>query len=151
MRPLPLLASTLTVLALAGCKPAPVLSLESASIVASAVPDRPAVGYFTLHGGPTDQYLEFASAPYANRVEMHETVSENGRIAMRPIERVPVPAGSTVEFKPGGKHLMIFGLMPYAVEQGRTQLVLRFSDGSTVTYNAVVRRQGQTTQSQPTG
>lgn len=144
MRALSHIALTLAAVLLAGCEKPPELALESASIVASAVPDRPAVGYFKLHGGPTDEYIEFASTPYANRVELHETLSEGGRTTMRPIERVPVPAGSVVEFKPGGKHLMIFGLMPYAVEQGRTLLVLRFSNGSTVTYNAAVTRQGQT-------
>ena len=130
-------------LSLAACSSKPVLGVETASIWVNPVPDRPAAGYVTIKGGPVDQYLEFATVPYAQRTEMHETVSEGGRSAMRRIQRVPVPAGGTVEFRPGGKHLMIFGLSPTAVKEGRTPMVLRFSDGSEVSYNAFVRTQGQ--------
>lgn len=143
MRPLFAHAAALAMLALTACQPDPVLGVETASIVVSPVPDRPAAGYFVLKGGPVDEVLEFASVPYAGRTEMHETVSENGRMAMRAIERVPVPARSTVRFEPGGKHLMIYGLSPSALKEGRTQIVLRFSDGSQAFYRAFVRAQGQ--------
>ncbi len=143
MTPLARLVPFALAAALSACSPDPVLGVETASIWVSPVPGRPAAGYVTIKGGPTDQYLEFATVPYAQRTEMHETVTEGGRTTMKPILRVPVPARATVEFRPGGRHLMIFGLSPTAVTEGRTPMVLRFSDGSEVSYNAFVRVQGQ--------
>ncbi len=128
---------------LAACSPDPVLGVETASIQVSPIEGRPAAGYVTIKGGPTDQFLEFASVPYAQRTELHETVTQGGRTTMRQIQRVPIPAEGTVEFRPGGKHLMIFGLSPTAIREGRTPMVLRFSDGSEVSYNAFVRTMGQ--------
>ena len=143
MRPLPAFAAALAGLALPACQADPVLGVETASIVVNPAPGRPAAGYFVLKGGPVDEVLEFASVPYAGRTEMHETVSVNGAMTMRAIERVPVPARSTVRFEPGGRHLMIYGLSPSALKEGRTQIVLRFSDGSQAFYRAFVRTQGQ--------
>ena len=117
MRPLPIFVATLATLATPGCQSEPVLGVESASIVVSPVPNRPAAGYFVLKGGPVDEVLEFASVPYAGRTEMHETVNADGRMSMRGIERVPVPSGSTLRFEPGGKHLMIYRPQPDGTER----------------------------------
>ena len=44
------------------------------------------------------------------RVEMHETMTENGVSRMRPLARVAIGLGDVVAFEPGGMHLMLFGL-----------------------------------------
>ena len=133
----------LAALALTACQSEPVLGIESARIVVNPAPGRPAAGYFVLRGGPIDEVLEFASVPYAGRTEMHETTNLHGRMTMRAVERVPVPARSTIRFEPGGKHLMIYDLSPSALKEGRTQIVLRFSDGSQAFYRAFVGTPGQ--------
>lgn len=143
MRPQLLLATALSTVAVTACQPDPVLGVESAKIVVNPAPGRPAAGYFVLTGGPIDEVLEFASVPYAGRTEMHETTAVGGRMSMRKLERVSVPARSTIRFEPGGKHLMIYGLSPSALKEGRTQIVLRFSDGSQAFYRASVQSPGQ--------
>ena len=132
-------------LTLAACdKPPESIGLKSGAVVANPMPGRPSSAYFTLVNGPKDVVLEYARVPLAVRTEMHETVDEGGTMAMKPIERVPIPANTTLEFKPGGKHLMVFDLDQTAVRTGRAEIQLRFNDGTQIKYNAPVTVMGQT-------
>lgn len=53
----------------------------------------------------------------AGAIELHETVNDNGVMKMEPHpEGFEIPAGGTLELKPGGKHVMLLGLTkPLAV------------------------------------
>ena len=134
-----------TALLLTACDKAPEsIGLKAGEVVVNPVPGRPAVAYFTLVNGPQDLVLDYARVPLAVRSEMHETVNEGGRMVMRPIDRVPIPANTTLEFKRGGKHLMVFDLDPTATRLGRAEIQLRFSDGSQIKYDAPVTVMGQT-------
>ena len=136
--------ATAAALALAACdKPPESIGLKSGAVVANPVSGRPSAAYFTLVNGPKDLVLEYARVPLAVRTEMHESATVNGKMVMTPIERVPIPAGSTLEFKPGGKHLMVFDLDPTALRVGRAEIQLRFNDGSQISYNAPVSVMGQ--------
>ncbi|MBX9927136.1 MAG: DUF1775 domain-containing protein [Hyphomicrobiaceae bacterium] len=44
------------------------------------------------------------------RTEIHETTSVDGIMRMRHVGEIVIPAGATVELKPGGLHIMIMGL-----------------------------------------
>ena len=69
-------------------------------------------GYLTLYNGTTrTDTLTGVSTDAAERVEIHESVrGENGVTGMRPAGRLPVEAGSSLELKPGGFHLMLIQL-----------------------------------------
>ena len=54
--------------------------------------------------------LTAASSSYAKKVEFHTHQHVDGMMKMRPVDTVDVPAGSSVTFKPGGIHLMLFGV-----------------------------------------
>jgi copper(I)-binding protein len=130
--------------ALAGCggREAPVAG--EAWVRLAAVPGRPAAAYFTLHGGAkpaTLAGLEIAGVP---RVEMHESrMTGNGMMAMDAVASVPVPAGATVKFAPGGYHAMLFGV-PASVRPGGTLTMrFRFADGSAVEAPAKVVGAGE--------
>lgn len=69
-------------------------------------------GYLTVmnHGDAPDRLIK-VEAPFAERAEIHESSVEDGVAKMREIEGgVVVKPGETVEFAPGGKHLMFVGL-----------------------------------------
>lgn len=67
--------------------------------------------YFHLHnGGPASVRLLGAHAGTVRAIEMHETVQRDGVARMRRLDGVEVPAGGSVRFEPGGKHLMLFGV-----------------------------------------
>lgn len=58
----------------------------------------------------TDAVLTSATLEGAKRVEIHTHTHENGVMKMREIAELPIKAGQTVTLKPGGLHLMIFGI-----------------------------------------
>lgn len=69
-------------------------------------------GYLTIkNDGSESDRLVSVSAPFAAKAEIHQSSVEDGVAKMRQIEGgVEVPPGQTVEFAPGGKHLMFVGL-----------------------------------------
>ena len=50
------------------------------------------------------------TTPVAGTAEVHEMKMEGDVMRMRPVPKVDLPAGRTVEFKPGGYHLMLMDL-----------------------------------------
>lgn len=68
-----------------------------------------AAGYFTINNG-SDKAVELTgvSSPSFGRMEMHETVMADGMMAMNELSSVNIAPGASVEFKPGGNHLMLF-------------------------------------------
>ena len=66
-------------------------------------------GFFTVtnSGGETDRLVR-ASTPAAAMVEIHRSLMVDGVMRMEPVAGgVEIPAGATVEFAPGGLHLML--------------------------------------------
>lgn len=53
--------------------------------------------------------LTTVSLDCADKVELHETVESAGRVSMVGLADVTLPAGATISFQPGGKHLMVSG------------------------------------------
>ena len=71
-----------------------------------------AAAYFTvLNRGRGDDRLIEARSPAAVSGSLHSSSSADGVARMRPIERgVAIPGLGSVEFKPGGNHVMLTGL-----------------------------------------
>ncbi len=127
---------------LVACAPDP-LTVTDPRVVLPAVPGRPGAAYFTIKGGVDKETLVDVSSTSAVRAELHESGRANGMMSMRRLEAgVPVPAGATVSFAPGGKHVMLFDINPALKTGGPVQLKLRFASGLTVTANAVAEATG---------
>ena len=76
----------------------------------------------------------------ASVVEIHETtVDENDMMHMRPVDRVTIPAGGSVELKPGGLHIMLMDVQGDLVEGQTVSLLLTFESGLELTVEAPVR------------
>lgn len=125
-----------TMTALAGCGSAREISASDAWIRLAAAPGRPAAGYFAIRGGATDQTLIAVTTVAASRVELHETMKHGPGMTMVPIGQVKVPAGSTVTFAPGGKHLMLFDVAPAIGQGASVPLKFTFADGHELTVAA---------------
>lgn len=69
------------------------------------------VVYFTLRNDTkkSDRLLKL-STPVATRVEVHRTEELDGIARMREVAVLHVEAGQTLEFQPGGLHVMLMGL-----------------------------------------
>lgn len=92
-------------------------------------------GFMALTNTTTaDQQLVSASASWAERIELHTHVHDHGVMRMRAVEQVSIAAGKTVTFKPGGLHLMVFGVQ--APLQQELPITLCFASGECQTVNA---------------
>lgn len=50
------------------------------------------------------------STPLTHRAELHHMSMQGGVMKMRAVPKIALPAGETVELKPGGYHLMLMNL-----------------------------------------
>lgn len=87
-------------------------------------------GYFRITNQSAEKVvLTGARSSAARTIEFHETVQIDEMMRMRRLEQVELDPGGTVEFAPGGKHLMIFGFSSVTSPVG---IELRFSTGQTL-------------------
>lgn len=121
-----------------GCQKKPALDATDAWVRLSPVRTNPSAAYFTLHGGEKDATLISVTSPVAIRAEMHESVNRDGVTTMAPLKTVAVPAGGTVTFAPGGRHVMLYYVNPGVKPTWTMDLRFTFSDGRVVIRRAKV-------------
>ena len=100
--------------------------------VRSSVPGQQGTGAFMKLTAKAPLQLVGVSTPAAGTAELHEMKLEGDLMTMRPIDKLDLPAGRTVELKSGGYHLMLMDLKQPLVA-GTTiplTLVLRDSKGA---------------------
>ena len=96
-------------------------------------------GYFSIsNSGTVDAELISASSPQFGSIELHQHSHKDGMMKMQQVSSVLVAAGQSLDFQPGGLHLMLFDAKA-SVEVGqKIPLVLTFKDGQTIEVQAVV-------------
>ena len=90
--------------------------------------------------GPVTRAIVSATADVAEKVELHEMKMVDAMMRMSPVKQIDVPAGGKVELRPGGLHLMLFGLRNTPKVGDDVRLTLTFDDGTTVAVTAAVRK-----------
>ncbi len=115
--------------------------------VRGTVPAQDATGAFvTLHSTETAKVVAVRS-PVARSVEIHSSVMNGGVMSMHAIENLALPAGKSVELRPGGHHIMLMGLARPLVAGTRIPLALVIEDAAgkrtTVEFDAQVRALGR--------
>lgn len=133
-------------LALAGCSDEisdPSVVADGAWVQLPAVPGRPGAAYFTLHSNHDPARLVSISSSRIDRIELHDSRMEDGVMRMRPLEDKAFPANGILEFKPGGKHAMLFGIDPTVKAGERLPLTFTFDPMPPVTIEAEVRAFGE--------
>lgn len=129
-------------LALSACgDPAPTY-VDQAWIRLSPNKDTPSAGYFVAHGGDAGTKLRGVITDYALKVEMHESMSDGGKMSMKPLDSVDIPAKSTVAFAPGGKHLMLWGVNDTAIGRGKMTLTFLMANGDRLLVDAIIQKPG---------
>lgn len=99
--------------------------------VRATVPQQKGTGAFMQLRSAKDVRLVSASSPTAPIVEVHEMALQDNVMRMRQVPSLELPAGKTVELKPGGYHVMLMDL-PAQVKAGDTvpmTLVFEGKDG----------------------
>lgn len=69
-----------------------------------------------------------AESPAAGFTELHEMKFDGGIMKMRAIGALELPAGKTVELKPGGQHIMLMDLKAPLMKGGAAPISLVFED-----------------------
>ncbi len=82
----------------------------------ATVPGQKVAGVFMKLTADTDSRLVAAASPAAKVVEIHEMSMVDNVMRMRAMSELALPAGRTVELKPGGYHVMLIDIAgPFAV------------------------------------
>ncbi len=97
--------------------------------VRAAVPGQTGTGAFMKITAKDGSRLVSASSPVAGVTEVHEMNMEGNIIKMRALESgLELPAGKTVELKPGGYHVMLMDLKGPLAKDSTVPLTLVFKD-----------------------
>ena len=100
--------------------------------VRTAVPGQPGTGAFMTITAKDGAKLVGASSPVAGVTEVHEMKMENDIMKMRAVPVLDLPAGQTVELKPGGYHVMLMELKQTLSVGSSVPLTLVFRDSKGV-------------------
>jgi copper(I)-binding protein len=102
----------------------------------ATLPNQPVAGAFLMitNTGAEDDVLVGVSSPVSERGEVHEMAMDGDTMTMRELaDGLVIPAGETVELKPGGFHLMFMELKQPLVEGETVEVSLEFQKAGTVT------------------
>jgi copper(I)-binding protein len=98
--------------------------------VRGTVTGQKVTGAFMQLTSPTATSLVSVTTPAAKTAEIHEMKADGGMIRMKAIDRLPLPAATAVDLKPGGYHVMLFDLKQPLVAGDIVPLTLTFEDGA---------------------
>lgn len=91
-------------------------------------------GYMLIKNtGSTNESLVGVHADFTNTAMFHQSsVNSNSVASMNMLTSVDVPAGQTVEFKPGGLHIMFTGLRQNLKVGDTVPLILEFQNAGAI-------------------
>jgi periplasmic copper chaperone A len=132
------LTAVLALLAGCGASGAPEVQVGSDAQAAEPVAGSSQIVLELRNDGDGDDVLVDATTPAALGVEFHLTSIDDGRASMGQLEDVEVPAGESVEFRPGGLHLMMVVPDETVVLGGHFELTLVFERSEPMTVDVEV-------------
>src|SRR5262245_48846190 len=111
--------------------------------VRGTVTGQKTTGAFMQLSSPVDTALVAVTTPAARIAEVHEMKMDGGVMKMNAVDKVALPAGKSVELKPGGYHVMLVDLVSPLKEGDTVPLKLTFEDKAgtkqTIDVKAIVR------------
>ena len=100
-------------------------------------------GYLVIRNrSPVADRLVGVTSPVSARVEMHEMAMDKDVMRMREVKGVDVPAKGSVQFKPGGYHLMFMELKAQLKQGEKVPVTLRFEKAGEVKADFAVEAMG---------
>ena len=97
----------------------------------ASIPNVPnSAAFFVIkNNSDKDIAITNANSDIAEKNELHTHIKENQMLKMMKIEKLVVPAKSSLELKSGGDHVMLMGLKKELKAGDEISLELSFSDG----------------------
>ena len=130
-----------------GTPPTTIVSTNAAGLITvskprirATAPGQAVSGAFMtlVNNSATSYALTSVSFSAAKTVEIHETSMNEGRMRMRKVDSIDIPANGSAELKPGSYHIMLIGLEKEMKAGTVETLTLTFSDDSQKTVEALV-------------
>ncbi len=100
--------------------------------VRTAVPGQSGTGAFMTLTAKDGAKLVGVSSPVAGVAEVHEMKMDGDIMRMRAVPVLDLPAGQTVQLKPGGYHVMLMALKQALPKGSSVPLTLTFKDAKGV-------------------
>ncbi|WP_068318302.1 copper chaperone PCu(A)C [Polycladidibacter hongkongensis] len=100
--------------------------------------------FVTIHnGGTSDAHLIAAQSDLAKRTEIHEMKVADGVMTMRQMkDGLIIPAGETLELKPGSYHIMFMGLNAPLKQGEMLDVTLQFEKAGSAELKIPVMKMG---------
>ncbi len=118
------------------------LQIENAYTRATVPGQQVAGGFFKIENkGAVDQLISVTS-PVAGEVQLHEMAMEGNVMKMRQVKDIPIPAGGSVELKPGGLHLMFMNIKAPLATGEMVPVKLKFAKAGEVEVKMPVNAMG---------
>jgi copper(I)-binding protein len=101
--------------------------------------------------GSAGDHLVGVSTPVAERAEVHEDVTENGVMSMKPALDLPLPPEATTPIEPGRYHIMLMGMKTPLSAGDSFPITLTFATAPPLEVSVAVTRTPPKSASQPPG
>lgn len=100
----------------------------------------PTAVYLTVSNpGLNPVNLSGVEATWTSEIAMHQTVQRDGLMVMEHLMSMSVPAGGSLNFEPGGLHIMAQDLHSTITEGDSLQLALVTDSGDRIEFTAIAR------------
>lgn len=124
---------TLTLIAALACSGVYAQTVEIKDAwVRTTVAGQKGTGAFMKITAKEGSQLVGVSSPVAGVTQVHEMKMDGDVMKMRSIPQLDLPAGKTVELKPGGYHVMLLDLKAPLLKDSTVPLTLVFKDAKGV-------------------
>ena len=118
------------------------IKIENAYTRATVPGQQVAGGFMKIENkGAADQLIS-ASSPAAGEVQLHEMAMDGNVMKMRQVKDIVLPAGGTVELKPGGLHLMFMNIKAPLAAGQTVPVKLKFAKAGEVEVKMPVNAMG---------
>ncbi len=103
-----------------------------------------AAAYMTItNEGNADDKLLSVTSSISGSTMIHQTVIDNEGVAnMNMVDALVIPAGKSVELKPGGTHVMLMDLKEPVTDKDKIELDLKFENAGDIKVEAPVKKLG---------
>ncbi len=126
------------IICVTGCDSANEINITDAYIKPPISGQTTAAAYLSITNNTNETIsIEHIETAAASSIEIHTHIEENGMMKMRPLAKLAITPGQTIEFKPGGLHLMLFDIRELTEKQ--YLISFWFSNGASQTESFVVK------------
>ncbi len=91
------------------------------------------------NSGDAPDTLTGASSEVSEFTEIHESAMSDGVMQMRPVTDLKIGGGETIDFEPGGYHIMLIGLTEDLKIGDEFEVTLEFEESGSISVMSEVR------------